>query len=131
MVHVQLQVDPHKELQSDTLLGIKLERVYFAVNVYTFFIYTVQMSYLEGLYSSSGKASSVIRTSIYDTDLELSLDELRWLGCYVYNFGSLSYQLDSFTEGVPLLATACEELRVWCFGGKSDEEILTRMKEVI
>ena len=77
------------------------------------------------------KASSVIRTSIYDTDLVLSLDELRWLGCYVYNFGALSYQLDSFTEGVPLLATACEELRVWCFGGKSDEEILTRMKEVI
>ena len=49
----------------------------------------------------------------------------------MYNLGCVSYQRDCFTEGVPLLAIACEELRVWYFAGKNDEEILTRIVEVI
>ena len=46
-MNVQLLVDPYSlynELQSQTLLGINLERVYCTINVITFFIYTVQMS---------------------------------------------------------------------------------------
>ena len=43
-MNVQLLVDPYKELQRRMLLGINLERVYCAVNVNTFFIYTMQMS---------------------------------------------------------------------------------------
>ena len=43
-MNLQLLVDPYKELQSQTLLGINLETVYCAVNVNSFFIYTMQMS---------------------------------------------------------------------------------------
>ena len=53
-MNVQLLVDPYKELQSQTFHGINLERVYCTVNANTFFIYTMQMSDLWGLYSSSG-----------------------------------------------------------------------------
>ena len=38
----------------------------------------------------------------------------------MYSLGCVSYQRDCFTEGVPLLAIACEELRVWCFNGKKN-----------
>ena len=77
------------------------------------------------------QANSVIHSALDDPDIPLSSNELRWLGCNVYNLGCVSYQRDCFTEGVPLLAIACEELRVWCFAGKTDEEILTRIVEVI
>ena len=77
------------------------------------------------------QANSVIHSALDDPDIPLSPNELRWLGCNVYNLGCVSYQRDCFTEGVPLLAIACEELRVWCFAGKTDEEILTRIVEVI
>ena len=77
------------------------------------------------------QANSVIHSALDDPDIPLSPNELRWLGCNVYNLGCVSYQRDCFTEGVPLLAIACEELRVWCFNGKTDEEILTRIVEVI
>ena len=77
------------------------------------------------------QANSVIHSALDDPDIPLSPNELRWLGCNVYNLGCVSYQRDCFTEGVPLLAIACEELRVWCFVGKNDEEILTRIVEVI
>ena len=76
-------------------------------------------------------ANSVIHSALDDPDIPLSPNELRWLGCNVYNLGCVSYQRDCVTEGVPLLAIACEELRVWCFAGKNDEEILTRIVEVI
>ena len=77
------------------------------------------------------QANSVIYSALDDPDIPLSPNELHWLGCNVYNLGCVSYQRDCFTEGVPLLAIACEELRVWCFNGKTDEEILTRIVEVI
>ena len=77
------------------------------------------------------QANSVIHSALDDPDIPLSPNELRWLGCNVYNLGCLSYQRDCFTEAVPLLAIAFEELRVWCFAGKTDEEILTRIVEVI
>ena len=77
------------------------------------------------------QANSVIHSALDDPDIPLTPNELRWLGCNVYNLGCVSYQRDCFTEGVPLLAIACEELRVWCFNGKTDEEILTRIVEVI
>ena len=77
------------------------------------------------------QANSVIHSALDDPDIPLSPNELRWLGCNVYNLGCVSYQRDRFTEGVPLLAIACEELRVWCFAGKNDEEILTRIVKVI
>ena len=130
-MNLQLLVDRYKELQSRMLLGINLERVYCTVNANTFFIYTMQMSDLWGLYSSSGEANSVIHSALDDPDIPLSPNKLRWLGCNVYNLGCVSYQRDCFTDGVPLLAIACEELRVWCFAGKNDEEILTRIVEVM
>ena len=77
------------------------------------------------------QANSVIHSALDDPDIPLSPNKLCWLGCNVYNLGCVSYQRDCFTEGVPLLAIACEELRVWCFAGKNDEEILTRIVEVI
>ena len=77
------------------------------------------------------QANSVIHSALDDPDIPLSPNELRWLGCNVYNLGCVSYQRDCFTEAVPLLAIACEELRVWCFSGKTGEEILTRIVEVI
>ena len=77
------------------------------------------------------QANSVIHSALDDPDIPLTPNELRWLGCNVYNLGCVSYQRDCFTEGVPLLAIACEELRVWCFAGKTDEEILTKIVEVI
>ena len=46
-MNVQLLVDAYSlynKLQSRTLLGINLERVYCTVNVITFFIYSVQIS---------------------------------------------------------------------------------------
>ena len=77
------------------------------------------------------QANSVIHSALDDPDIPLSPNELRWLGCNVYNLGCVSYQRDCVTEGVPLLAIACEELRVWCFAGKTDEEILAGIVEVI
>ncbi|CAH3148581.1 unnamed protein product [Porites lobata] len=54
------------------------------------------------------QANSVIHSALDDPDIPLSSNELRWLGCNVYNLGCVSYQRDCFTEGVPLLAIACE-----------------------
>ena len=132
-MNVQLLVDPYKELQSRMLLGINLERVYCAVNVNTFFIYTAlcRCQIFKDCIPVVEQANSVIHSALDDPDVPLSPNELRWLGCNVYNLGCVSYQRDCFTEGVPLLAIACEELRVWCFNGKTDEEILTRIVEVI
>ena len=42
----------------------------------------------------------------------------------------MSYQSDCFAEGVPLLALACNELKIWSFGAETEEEILTQTEEV-
>ena len=76
------------------------------------------------------QASTLIHSALDDPDISLSLNELRWLGCNVYNLGCVSYQRDRFAEGVPLLTIACDELRIWCFAAESEEEILTRIEEV-
>ena len=77
------------------------------------------------------KASDLIHSALDDPDITLSENELRWLGCNVYNLGCVCYQRDCFLEGVPLLTIACNELKVWCFASKTEEEILERIKEVI
>ena len=132
-MNVQLLVDPYKELQSQTFLGINVERVYCTVNVNTFFINFIlcRCQIFKDCIPVVEQANSVIHSALDDPDIPLSPNELRWLGCNVYNLGCVSYQRDCFTEGVPLLAIACEELRVWCFAGKTDEEILTRIVEVV
>ena len=76
------------------------------------------------------QASALIHSALDDPDVPLSPNELRWLGCNVYNLGCMSYQRDCFTEGVPLLTVACDELRVWCFAADMEKEILTRIEEV-
>lgn len=77
------------------------------------------------------EASALIHSALDDPDVPLSPNELRWLGCNVYNLGCMSYQRDCFAEGVPLLTVACDELRVWCFAADTGEEIFTRVQEVI
>ena len=133
-MNVQLLVDAyslHKELQSRTFLGVNLERVYCAVNINTFLFTLCRCQIFKDCIPVVEQANSVIHSALDDPDIPLSPNELRWLGCNVYNLGCVSYQRDCFTEGVPLLAIACEELRVWCFAGKTDEEIFTRTVEVI
>ena len=130
-MNVQLLVDPNKELQSRTLLGINLGTVYCTVMLTHSFFTLCRCQIFKDCISVVEQANSVIHSALDDPDIPLSPNELRWLGCNVYNLGCVSYQRDCFTEGVPLLAIACEELRVWCFAGKTDEEILTRIVEVI
>ncbi|XP_068670254.1 separin-like isoform X2 [Montipora foliosa] len=76
------------------------------------------------------KASALIHSVLEDPEIPLSYNELRWLGCNVYNLGCLCYQRDWFVEGAPLLTIACDELRVWCFAAGTEEEILKRNEEV-
>ena len=134
-MNVQLLVDAYslyKELQSRTLLGINLGTVYCTVMLtHSFFFTLCRCQIFKDCIPVVEQANSVIHSALDDPDIPLSPNELRWLGCNVYNLGCVSYQRDCFTEGVPLLAIACEELRVWCFAGKTDEEILTRIVEVI
>ena len=130
-MNVQLLVDPNKELQSRTLLGINLGTVYCTVMLTHSFFTLCRRQIFKDCIPVVEQANSVIHSALDDPDIPLSPNELRWLGCNVYNLGCVSYQRDCFTEGVPLLAIACEELRVWCFAGKTDEEILTRIVEVI
>ena len=130
-MNVQLLVDPNKELQSRTLLGINLGTVYCTVMLTHSFFTLCRRQIFKDCILVVEQAKSVIHSALDDPDIPLSPNELRWLGCNVYNLGCVSYQRDCFTEGVPLLAIACEELRVWCFAGKTDEEILTRIVEVI
>ena len=130
-MNVQLLVDPNKELQSRTLLGINLGTVYCTVMLTHSFFTLCRRQIFKDCIPVVEQAKSVIHSALDDPDIPLSPNELRWLGCNVYNLGCVSYQRDCFTEGVPLLAIACEELRVWCFAGKTDEEILTRIVEVI
>ena len=130
-MNVQLLVDPYKELQSRTLLVINLGTVYCTVMLTHSFFTPCRCQIFKDCIPVVEQANSVIHSALDDPDIPLSPNELRWLGCNVYNLGCVSYQRDCFTEGVPLLAIACEELRVWCFAGKTDEEILTRIVEVI
>lgn len=76
------------------------------------------------------EASTLIHSALDDPDIPVSPNELRWLGCNVYNLGCVSYQRDCFAEGVPLLTMACEELRVWCLAAEKEVDILCRMEEV-
>ena len=130
-MNVQLLVDPNKELQSRTLLGINLGTVYCTVMLTHSFFTLCRRQIFKDCIPVVEQAKSVIHSALDDPDIPLSPNELRWLGCNVYNLGCVSYQRDCFTEGVPQLAIACEELRVWCFASKTDEEILTRIMEVI
>ncbi|KAJ7380134.1 Separin [Desmophyllum pertusum] len=76
------------------------------------------------------QASTVIHSALEDPDVPLSPNELRWLGSTVYNVGCVSYQRDCFAEGVPLLALACDELKIWSFAAETDDKIVTRIAEV-
>ena len=76
------------------------------------------------------QASTLIHNALDDPDIPLSPNELRWLGSSAYNLGCVSYQSNCFVEGVPLLALACDELKIWCFAADTEEEIVSRIEEV-
>ncbi|XP_033624191.1 separin-like [Asterias rubens] len=44
----------------------------------------------------------------------VSTNEHRWLGTNAYNFGLMCYKKQWYTEGVPLLTLACQQLQRWC-----------------
>ena len=77
------------------------------------------------------QASTLIHSALDDPDILLSPNELRWLGSSVYNLGCVAYQRGCFSDGVPLLALACEELKIWSFAAETDLGIVTRIEEVI
>ena len=130
-MNLQLLVDRYKELQSQMLLGAILKQ-FTVLLMLTHSVFTLcRCQIFKECIPVVELANAVIHSALDDPDIPLSPNELRWLGCNVYNLGCVSYQRDCFTEGVPLLAIACEELRVWCFAGKTDEEIFTRTVEVI
>ena len=134
-MNVQLLMDAcslYNELQLRTLLQVSILREFTVLLLLAHSLFILcRCQIFKDCIPVVEKANSVIHSSLDDPDIPLSPNELRWLGCNVYNLGCVSYQRDCFTEGVPLLAIACEELRVWCFAGKTDEEILTRIVEVI
>ena len=134
-MNVQLLMDAcslYNELQRRTLLQVSILREFTVLLMLTHSLFILcRCQIFKDCIPVVEQANSVIHSALDDPDIPLSPNELRWLGCNVYNLGCVSYQRDCFTEGVPLLAIACEELRVWCFNGKTDEEILTRIVEVI
>ena len=134
-MNVQLLMDAcslYNELQRRTLLQVSILREFTVLLMLTHSLFILcRCQIFKDCIPVVEQANSVIHSALDDPDIPLSSNELRWLGCNVYNLGCVSYQRDCFTEGVPLLAIACEELRVWCFAGKTDEEILTRIVEVI
>ena len=77
------------------------------------------------------QASTLIHSALDDPDIPLSTNELRWLGSNVYNLGCVAYQRGCFSEGRPLLAIACEELKIWSFAAETEQSIVTRIEEVI
>lgn len=77
------------------------------------------------------QASRLIHSALDDPDIPLSPNELRWLGSSVYNLGCVAYQRGCFSDGVPLLALACEELKIWSFTVETEQGIVTRIEEVI
>ena len=77
------------------------------------------------------QASILIHSALDDPDIPLSPNELRWLGSSVYNLGCVAYQRGYFSDGVPLLALACEELKTWSFVAETEKGIVTRIEEVI
>ena len=87
--------------------------------------------YINDCHQVVEKARDLIHSALDDPDVTSSENELRWLGCNVYNLGCVCYQRDCFLEGAPLLTIACKELKVWCFASRTEEEMLERIKEVI
>lgn len=77
------------------------------------------------------QASTLIHSALDDPDIPLSTNELRWLGSSVYNLGCVAYQRGCFSEGEPLLAIACEELKIWSFAAETEQGIVARTEEVI
>lgn len=77
------------------------------------------------------QASGLIHSALDDPDIPLSPNELRWLGSSVYNLGCVAYQRGCFSDGVPLLALACEELKIWSFAVETEQGVVTRIEEVI
>lgn len=77
------------------------------------------------------RASTLIHNALDDPDIPLSSNELRWLGSSAYNLGCVCYQSNCFAEGVPLLALACDELKMWSFAAETEQQIISRIEEVI
>jgi len=77
------------------------------------------------------QASTLIHNALDDSDIPLSANELRWLGSSVYNLGCVAYQRGCFSEGGPLLALACEELKIWSFAAETEQGIVARIEEVV
>lgn len=88
-------------------------------------------SHIRDCIAVAQQASTLIHSALDDPDIPLSPNELRWLGSSVYNLGCVAYQRSCFSEGVPLLALACEELKIWSFAAETEQEIVTRIEEVI
>ena len=76
------------------------------------------------------QASMLIHSALDDPDIPLSTNELRCLGSGVYNLGCVAYHKGCFPEGGPLLAIACEDLKIWSFAAETEQGIVARIEEV-
>ncbi|XP_027041497.1 uncharacterized protein LOC113669627 [Pocillopora damicornis] len=85
---------------------------------------------LRECFTVAQQANKVIQNALEDPDIPMSPNELRWLGSSVYNVGCVSYKSDCFAEGVPLLALACDELKIWSFGAETEEKTILQAEEV-
>ena len=99
-------------------------------------VFDTQFSFIHRIYilrecfTVAQQANKVIQNALEDPDIPMSPNELRWLGSSVYNVGCVSYKSDCFAEGVPLLALACDELKIWSFGAETEEKIVLQAEEV-
>ena len=99
-------------------------------------VFDSQFSFIHRIYilrecfTVAQQANKVIQNALEDPDIPMSPNELRWLGSSVYNVGCVSYKSDCFAEGVPLLALACDELKIWSFGAETEEKIVLQAEEV-